>query len=59
MSYEIKFFKGRKKVYTLIGVKDDAFDEAIETMKRYHGFDRVNAINYDNHTRRELLLNER
>lgn len=59
MSYEMKFFKGRKKVYTLIGVKDESFDESIETMKRYHGFDRVKAINYDNHTRRELLFNEK
>ena len=59
MSYEIKFFQGRKKVYTLIGVKNEGLKESIETMKRYHGFDRVKARDYEKNTRQEFLFNER
>ena len=59
MSCEVKFFKGRKKVYTLLCVKEESIGESVETMKRYHGFARVKIINYDTKSKSELLFNER
>jgi hypothetical protein len=58
VSCEVKFFKGHKKVYTLLCVKEECISESVETMKRYHGFDRVKIINYDTKSRSEILFNE-